>query len=221
VRVFREQGALVVAFTARAARLYRQVAGRRVSVICTELVPGDGIFSGVNTGGSTFRAPKRRRPIRTGDHTRNLDWCRVWLPARTVRRDGTRERRARELIASVPLTQRGAVYLDEQESTFTMRRLLFAASFATERRNLDGAPTPAELLDFLRDRSPRLSGRRVTALGSSTETPPAGAVGYYSDGEEHVAAVIVSASGRRLFIEYEPGGVLRTNVAGYMFGDVY
>ena len=37
VRVIRERGALVVVFTSRAARLYRRIAGKRVSVFCTEL----------------------------------------------------------------------------------------------------------------------------------------------------------------------------------------
>jgi hypothetical protein len=147
-------------------------------VMCTQLLAGDGIFSGVATGGSTYRAPKRRHPIRTGDHTRNLDWCRVWLPARTVRRDGLRERRSRELIVSVPLSQTGAVYLDEEESTSTLTRLLVVARLVTERRNLDGYPTPAELLDFIRARSPRFQDRRIAALATSAETPAAGAVGY-------------------------------------------
>jgi hypothetical protein len=31
----------------------------------------------------------------------------------------------------------------------------------------------------------------------------------------------VSASGRRLFIENEPDGVVRTNVAGYIFGEFF
>ena len=45
-------------------------------------------------------------------------------------------------------------------------------------------------------------------------------MGYYSDGGERAAAVIVSASGRRLFIEYQADGVLRTNVADYIYGEL-
>jgi hypothetical protein len=38
VRIFRDrQGAIVVKFTPRAAKLWRRVAGRRVSVFCTDL----------------------------------------------------------------------------------------------------------------------------------------------------------------------------------------
>ena len=43
-----------------------------------------------------------------------------------------------------------------------------------------------------------------------------GRIGYYSDGALHVAVVIVSGSGRRLFIEHE-NDVLHTNV-GYPSG---
>ena len=65
-------------------------------------------------------------------------------------------------------------------------------------------------------RWPRLTNS-VVALAGSADTPPAGKLGYWSDGAEHVALVTLSASGRRLFIEYE-GDVLHTNVAGYLFG---
>ena len=36
---------------------------------------------------------------------------------------------------------------------------------------------------------------------------------------EHAAAVVVSASGKRLFLEYN-GDALHTNVAEYIFGDL-
>jgi hypothetical protein len=34
VRIVRERGAIVVVFTSRATRLWRRVAGKRVSVLC-------------------------------------------------------------------------------------------------------------------------------------------------------------------------------------------
>ena len=57
----------------------------------------------------------------------------------------------------------------------------------------------------------------VVALASAGETPPAGAVGYWSDGARRVAVAVLSASGRRLFIEFSEDDVLRTNVAGYIY----
>jgi hypothetical protein len=56
-------------------------------------------------------------------------------------------------------------------------------------------------------------------LPSPSDTPPAGSIGYYSDGAQHVAAVVLSASGRRLFLEGDVDHVVRTNVLEYFHGD--
>jgi hypothetical protein len=58
----------------------------------------------------------------------------------------------------------------------------------------------------------------VVALQSPTDTPPAGSIGY-SDGAQHVATVVLSATGRRLFLEYDVDDVIRTNAVGYIYGD--
>jgi hypothetical protein len=217
VRVKREQGAIVVVFTRQAARLYRRVAGKRVTVSCTELPAEEELGPvSINTGEITLRAPERRRPLRTGDRTRGLDYCRVWLAARTVRRDGARTRRGRQHIVSVPLSQRGAVYLDEQFKAIALSTLLSLAGTEADRRNSPGYPTAPQLLELL----DRLSGFRIVALASPADTPPPGAIGYFSDGLRHVAAVIVSASGRRLFIELQAEDVLYTNVSRYGSGEL-
>jgi hypothetical protein len=124
-------------------------------------------------------------------------------------------RRPRELIVSVPLTQRGAVFLDEQEKALSLQSLLFVIGL--EERAADNWPTPAQLLA---SRIGRRLGSRLVALENPTDTPATGTTGYYSDGEQHVVVATVSASGRRLFIEYEADGVVRTNVAGYIYGDL-
>jgi hypothetical protein len=87
VRIVRERGQLVVVFAKRAERLWKRVAGRRVDVHCTQLFE-----DGTGSGNNLVRAPKRGRRIRTGDGSRGWDYCRVWLEARTVRRDGRRRR---------------------------------------------------------------------------------------------------------------------------------
>ena len=164
-----------------------------------------------------MRAPKRRRPIRTGDRTRGMDYCRVWLAARTIRRRGQRERRGRELIVSVPLTQRGAVHLDEEEKVWSLVGLLSFVAIFGEEDTWQGWPEPAELIETISDRG---RGRlELVGLASPADTPAPGAVGYYSDGRQHAAVVILSASGRRLFIEFDADEVLRTNVAGHIFSD--
>jgi hypothetical protein len=210
VRVVRDRGGgIVVVFTKRAEKLRRKVAGKRVTVGCTEFMP-DATFSGE----VTQRAPRRGRRIRTGDRTRGMDYCRVWLAARTIRRRGEQITRSRELVVSIPLTQEGAVFLDEESKVRLMFGLVVVSAFEARDRNRTGYFTPAELLEAF----PRLARLPVVALATPSDTPPAGAVGYYSDGAEHVATVALSTPGRRLFLEFN-GDVLHTNVAKYVFGE--
>jgi len=118
VRVVREKGAIVVVFTRRAAKLYRRIAGRLVDVDCTDQQPGQPVpprahaflvphhpseITEESSGGVRMRAPRHRRRLVTGDLTRGMDYCRVWLAPRIVRRDGARQRIQRRLIVSVPL----------------------------------------------------------------------------------------------------------------------
>jgi hypothetical protein len=217
VRVVRERGAFVVIFTPRAEKLRRRVAGRLVSVMCTDLPPEMDSFGTlvISSGGGSYRMPKRGRRLRTGDLTRRLDYCRVAL----VRR----RQRSREPIVAVPLTQVGAVYLDEEEKAHELLQLLFVAGSVAERLELKAYPTYSQLVDFLAARpggpSPGHISGGLVALSSPSDTPPAGKLGYYSDGAERTVVAVVSRSGRRLFIEGEPGGVLRTNVSEFVFGD--
>jgi hypothetical protein len=211
VRIVREQGALVVVFTQRAERLRKRVAGKLVAMVCTEFME-----HGTATGEYTLRVPRRGRRMNTGDLTRGIDYCQVYRVARTVRRDGERRHVRRRLVVSIPLTQIGAVYLDEQAKTRTLFLLLAIAAGVSEERNISGSPTAAELFDAVPGLRPAPARRPVVALEGPSDTPEGGAVGYWSDGDQHVAAVMVSASGRRLFVEHE-GDVLHTNVSEYLF----
>jgi hypothetical protein len=220
VRIVRVDGAIVVVFTARAERLWRRVAGKRVSVICEEWSEPDGLGNvTVQGGGTTMRAPRRGRRIRTGDLTRGMDFCEVWLEPRTVTlRGGSRRHYPRQVIVAIPLTQKGAVRLDEKARAQALFFLITMASVDAERRHLDHYPTPPELVEHvpLVPRPVRLS---VVALASPSDTPPAGSIGYYSDGAHHVAVVVLSATGRRLFLELDVDETVRTNVIGYIYGD--
>jgi hypothetical protein len=219
VRIVREHGAIVVVFTARAERLWRRVAGRRVSVLCEERSGPDAFgFEEIAGGGTTMRAPRRGRRVRTGDLTRGMDVCEVWLEARTVTRNGERRRLRRELIVTIPLTQQGAVRLDEHDRARELFGIIALASANAGLHGLDGYPTPEAFVDHLRALKPAL-GLSVVALPSPSDTPPAGSIGYYSDGAQHVATVVLSATGRRLFLEFDVDQVIRTNVLGYIYGD--
>jgi hypothetical protein len=196
VRMVRERGELVVIFTQRGERDRKRVAGKRIDVYCTGLLE-----DGTHEGNNPLRAPRRGRRIHTGDGSRGWDYCRLWLEARTVRRDGRRRRVARKLIVSVPLTQEGAVFLDEQEQAIRIFSLVTYSQFAGR----NGYLTPEQLLA----RQTRPGG--LVALASPADTPPPGVVGYYSDGAEHVAAVALSTLGKRLFLEVNADAV-HTNI---------
>jgi hypothetical protein len=211
VRVVREHGAIVVVFTAKAAKLYKQIAGKVVSVSCTEITE-----DGSNSGGEKLRAPSHRRKLVTGDLTRGMDYCRVWLAARRVKRHGEPLLIGKRLIVSVPLTQQGAVFLDEESKTDEMVSVEVVAGIVQERQKLPGVPTYAQLIQEF----PKIA-RAVVELAAPGDSPPAGKVGYYSDGQEHIATVIISASGRRLFIEAAADDVVSTNVLQYLFNERY
>jgi hypothetical protein len=205
VRVVRERGALVFVFTQRAAKLRKRIAGRVVEVDCVDQQPaerpprantgGSDFFGWEGSGGGPVRAPRHGRKLVTGDLTRGLDYCRVWLLGRPVRRH---ERRRIGLIVSVPLTQIGAVFLDEESKARDLFRVLFAVAIVAERRHLVGWPS----YGVLRNLGFRKAGQRFVSLAAPTDAPPAGAIGYYSDGYHHVAVAIRSGSGRRLFVEF-------------------
>jgi hypothetical protein len=207
VRIVRERGQLVVVFAKRAERLWKRVAGMRVDVHCTRLLE-----DGTGSGNNPVRAPKRGRRIPTGDGSRDWDYCRVWLEARTVRRDGRRRRVPRRLIASAPLTRQGTVFLDNQYNAFLLSAVLIASEFAAEDRGREGFLTPDELLELTKTES---LAPALVVLASPSDTPPPGTVGYYSDGAKHAAAVTVSAAGKRLFFEVN-GDAVHTNVLRYL-----
>src|SRR5918992_5228900 len=209
VRIVRERGAIVVVFAKRAERLWRRVAGRLVDVHCTHLFE-----DGTGSGNNHVRAPKRGRRIRTGDGSRGWDYCRVWLEARTVRRDGRRRRVQRRLIASLPLTQQGTVFLDNQYNAFLLTIVLMASELAAEDRGRDGFLTPDELMELTKTEP---LAPALVVLSSPSDTPPPDAVGYYSDGAKHAAAVTVSTAGKRLFFEVN-GDAVHTNVLRYLSG---
>lgn len=211
------KGGQVIVFGKRATGLYKKIAGRKVTVSCWHLTDGGG-----NGGGVPVWAPKRGRVLKTGDLVRDWDYCRVWRPGWTVRRRNTTTHHPRMLVVSIPLTQKGAVYIDEQVKAVGLSALLLFA----RRGNLSSPTGPFHASNVVVDvmggvlRLPWFwPGRHpLVALATPDQTPPVGAVGYFSDGHEHAAAVTLSASGRRLFIEHQRDDVLHTNVADYVFG---
>jgi hypothetical protein len=210
VRLVNADGGYVLIFSQRSAKLRKRINSRYAWIECTHL--GE-LFSG--TGSGNLDIPRRGRRVRTGFHVGDADFCRFFLRSHTVKRHGHRQRVSRRVLFSIPLTQDGAVYLDEEARTATMFTISLFAAFLKDEQKLPGEPTYAQLVQEY----PRLA-KAVVQLAAPGDTPPPKKVGYYSDGQEHVALAILSASGKRLFIEQSAGNVLSTNVAAHLFGDL-
>ncbi|MDO8187334.1 hypothetical protein Q5424_12935 [Conexibacter sp. JD483] len=208
VRIEQHRTGTTIVFTRRADRLWRQVAGQTVELSCMRLSDtGVGLVTEGGFGYS-FKVPKRRQPLRPGMLSPPLgDWCTVSLVfehPRTLRF---------ETLVAVPLTQAGAVVLDEREQAGWMSAVLAIASSVTNGARPAGYPTPARLTTGRWAKAIRRDGYRITALAAATDTPPPGRVGYWSDGAQRATVVTLSGSGRRLFIEVGPDDALSTNVA--------
>lgn len=206
-----KHGVMVVVFTKSAKPLYKRIAGRLVEVACWKR-DGDGKWG----GGVTFRADKRGRTLHTGDATRVWDYCHVSIPARKVKRKKETLHYPPRPIVSVPITQAGAIHLDQQTKTLMLSSVLTLASLGGEQTPSGRYLTPAQLIEETGGRLTRTPWWRarppLVPLGSPDDTPPPGAIGYYSDGAEHGAAVTLSLTGRRLFIETDADDVIHTNV---------
>ena len=206
VRMVAQRGGVLVTFTAGAEKLRRRYAGKVLEISCTDFVEG-----GANVFGEGLRVPRHRHRVFAGDHPRGTDYCRLWRPERTVKRHHRPAVLGRQLLVSVPLTQRGAVHLDEEEKTQGIFGVLALTLLSADAQELGRFRTHDELIA----KYPK-AARAVVELDAPADSPPAGKVGYYSDGAAHVVVAALSASGRRLFIEYE-GDVLSTNIIDYMF----
>ncbi len=210
VRIFKKRAAIVMKFTPRADRLWRRVAGRRLLVSCVDLPadPRDRNPSFSSEAG--FRAPKRGRTLRVriGQRTPGIDYCAVFL-----------DRRMHPRIATLALTELGAVYLDESAKANSLAAVLYNAGRAAEEAGLEGCPTHSQLLTFWAGQSGapplELLARAIVPLAGPDATPLNGAIGYYGDAGR-AAAVVVSGLGRRLFIQLEPDEVQRTNVSDFI-----
>lgn len=199
---------VVVSFRRAAARRFAVVAGRRVRVRCVNLPPPRLGIRVTEARSETLRAPRRRRPFRAVSVSgRGVDFCEVFRASFDRKRRGVTQRVPARLVASVPLTSRGAVYLDERELAGELSAVVTGVGTLADERRQSTFPTSQEI-------QARSRGQ-IVALADPGGTPPKGKLGYYSDGALHVAVVAVSAVGRRLFIELD-GDRLATNVAEYL-----
>jgi hypothetical protein len=202
VRAQNTSNGVKVVFGPKAKSLYRRIAGRRLKFDCTVVPPTDGPIlirddSGKQQTGSLI-APRKRRPLRLSGGFSEFDTCRLQARRTTKRKGGGEDVRI-VLDLSLPLTQKGAVFLDESE-------IAGALDFAIGLFQPPEGQTSYRTAEDVRGRVDQ-----AVVLDDPSATPPPRFVGLYSDGAQHAAAVAVTKSGRRVFIDVN-ADVLSTNL---------
>ena len=182
---------LVLRFSKKAAKTYRQIAGKRVTVGCGRVEKLGGGYVSVGTMTTVTRAPKRRRAIRTFSSGPD-DYCFVKSRGRS-----------RGLVALVPVSEAGRIWWTEM---VTAGWLTIPSLFTDDGKPAGVEEVVAATKGF------------VVALDGPDGSPPIGKVGYWTDGNRMVVAA-VTPQGRRLFIDTE-GDVVRTNVLIYLNQDI-
>ena len=175
-----------------AGKRFAAVRGRRMTVRCTRFgTPGE-LTRTDDVEIASVEVPRRRAPIRVLMASRRYDLCEL-------------ARAGAEPFATVALTARGRTRVDEERRARELIGLvIFATSLSPDARSW---PTAARVL--------AMAERGVVALASPDASPPAGSLGYYSDGAQRAVVAVLSAAGRRLFIDIA-GDVTSTNVLEYL-----
>ena len=218
VRVYRlRSGKLTIVLTPRGRRTFRRDL-RRDRVLYASCVHLRDTPQGASIDNVTFPAAmslgtggtKTYRPIVDP----RADFCDVNLAL--IARAAGREKISlidRPPLDAVPLTVRGAEYLEEDQIAVNSWTILFVARIDAQTIEPGDRFPPAELLvGSLR----KVGGYgKVVVLGAPTSSPPAGTTGIYSDTDAHLEIVTVSASGTRLFID-QNAGVYSTNMQDHI-----
>jgi hypothetical protein len=207
---------ITLRFTGAAGQAIAGYAGRRLQVECAPAAT-TGLLLGADDKSSwTIGNPIAPKPDGAGgftltlsldDNTPPLDLCTVLRPAlqRTVRRVGPFVEQAgdeRPALARVPLTPVGTTWIAD-----------FAHVIALGRVERALPPVVGHRYPAIADVVARVPG--VVALAGPDASPPAGTVGYWSDGGEHVVIATTADDGRRLFLQDLGGGLGQTNLRSF------
>jgi hypothetical protein len=197
----------VISFHREARRAFAKIAGRPIKLSCVTLREDD--IEGVSQDGSqwvSFTAPKRRRPFFSPFTVREGDLCSISRRKIVRRVRGGTDTYPAIRVAVVPLTPKGARYIAEANVATRLDSIITAATFESKRRRF---PTFGSL------HLTKVDGVRVVPLATADATPPAGKLGYFSDGTS-VTAAGIAIGGRRLFITRGLDGFFASNVLNYL-----
>ncbi len=215
VRIVRlGHGELSVALTGQGRERFAQLmrGGYALDATCTTLGTSvQGFSPRSSSSGATASLEPSGRFTYHPLLDRHADFCDIGRARlRVTRHSVSSEQVPGPSLDSVALTQKGAAFLDEDRLSSTMYRVLEVAIADARRRPEGDFPPAAEFAA-----GPTAGGLRLAALGSADASPPAGAIGFYSDGADHAEVVGISTLGRRLFIDSN-AGVLSTNAAEHL-----
>jgi hypothetical protein len=173
--------------------------GRRVELSCTTLDPpridGTRTSNGIS---ARVRLPGRLTRLRLPTGTRqHPSFCTIRLVATEID------------FVDVPVTEDGAVYVDERHTVYEIRNAAFTAAQDAEDAHGETFESAEE---FVRKYG---AGGDLVALASADATPPPRTTGIFSDGNRHFEAVALTTLGRRMFYDID-GDVLTTNGTTYL-----
>ncbi|MDA0180838.1 hypothetical protein OJ997_11085 [Solirubrobacter phytolaccae] len=204
--VKRASGEDVIRFDAKAAKLYKAIAGKTAEISCnTRIVRNDaGPLDVVGAGfSSTRKLPKRRGSVRLG--TTKAELCAI----------ATKKVKGEELCfapevgsklcvrVAVALTPAGTAYLDERARTI---ELAFTASLLGAALSPDFKVPGNTTLEKMHT----LLGPDVVELATPDESPALGKVGFWAPDAKNFAIVALLADGTRRFLSIRDG-VFSTN----------
>lgn len=207
VRVVQGAKGTSIRFDAKAAKLYKAIAGKTAEISCstnTRLADDAGPLTAAGAG-FTFgeKLPKRRGSVRLGTSkaelcaiaTKKTEQDELCLPPETGSKLCVR--------VAVALKPAGVTYLDGRARTI---ELAFTSSM------LGAALTPEFKVpgNTTLEKMQTLLGPDVVELATPEASPPAGKVGYWTTGTTNFTIVVLLADGTRRFASIRDG-VFSTN----------
>lgn len=204
-------GRLSIALTPTGRKRFTRVLrGYVLDAECTTLgAPVQGFTPSTQSSGGEDTARPGKRITHRVLLDRDADFCNIGRARQKITRNGVRTTSVSgPPLDSLALTQKGAAFLDEDQ---VMQKLVVILDAAIARASGDPGRRfpPAEKIAAE-------SRGKVIALGSPDASPPAGAIGLFTDGANHAEVVALSALNQRLFIDSN-GGALATNAPEHLF----
>ncbi|MDA0170360.1 hypothetical protein OJ998_14775 [Solirubrobacter taibaiensis] len=197
--VQKSTGEVVLHFGPKAAKLYKTIGGKRVTLACGTVTgepDGDGFFS-TGHGESTDTLPKRRGAVRMYESNPDLELCAI--ASKRVKADRTcfpltedSKLCTRVIVAVRPS---GLAYIQARARTVELSLTVLTLGMADSPALKVPGATRLEKMQ-------RMLGPDVVELTTPDDTPPAGKVGYWTDGK-NLAAVALLADGTRRFVRFQ------------------